>query len=108
MVQQMVVNLLQNAVNYGGGGNEIRLQLTRDGARVRLIVSDNGPGIPEAAREAVFEPFHRLDPSRSKPGSGLGLALVRAIADRQGARITLADNAPGLRVTVEFAAAGAA
>ena len=91
-----------------GIGDRIRLQLQSDGARICLTVSDTGPGIPEAAREAVFEPFHRLDPSRSKPGSGLGLAFVRAIADRHGARITLADNAPGLRVVVQFAAADAA
>jgi signal transduction histidine kinase len=101
----MVVNLFQNAVTHGKEGNEICVGLDRDAHIVRLTVADTGPGIPEAARNDVFEPFHRLDPSRRKPGSGLGLALVRAIAERHGARITLADNAPGLRVTVEFGAA---
>ena len=105
MLQQMVVNLFQNAVTHGKEGNEICVGLDRDAHIVRLTVADTGPGIPEAARNDVFEPFHRLDPSRRKPGSGLGLALVRAIAERHGARITLADNAPGLRVTVEFGAA---
>ncbi len=103
MLQQMVVNLLQNAVTHGGAGNQIGLTLDHAGDQVLLTVADTGPGIPEAARDAVFEPFHRLDPSRSKPGSGLGLALVRAIAERHRAHITLADNAPGLRVTVAFA-----
>lgn len=103
MLQQMVVNLLQNAVVHGGEGAKISLTLDRAGGPVRLIVADSGPGIPEAARAAVFEPFHRLDPSRNKPGSGLGLALVAAIAERHGAKITLADNGPGLRVVVTFA-----
>ncbi len=105
MVQQMAVNLLQNAVTHGGEGAEIALSLNRAGGRVCLVVTDTGPGIPESARDAVFEPFHRLDPSRNRPGSGLGLALVRAIAERHGARITLSDNAPGLRVVIEFATA---
>ena len=102
MLQQMLVNLLENALTYGGEGNEIRLSLDRDADRVRLTVADRGPGIPEAARAAVFEPFHRLDPSRRRPGSGLGLALVRAIVERHEADITLADNNPGLRVSVTF------
>ncbi len=102
MLQQMVVNLLQNAVTHGPKGNEICLTLERTTDHIRLTVADRGPGIPKAAREAVFEPFYRLDPSRSKRGSGLGLALVRAIAARHGARIALLDNAPGLRVVVEF------
>ena len=82
-------------------GDRIRLQLQSDGARICLTVSDTGPGIPE-----VVEAFHRLDLSRNKPGSGL--ALVWAIADRHGARVRLTDNAPELRVVVEFAAADAA
>ena len=107
MVQQMVVNLLQNAVTHGGPGNEIHLTLDHRGGAVRMSVCDRGPGIPEAARAAVFEPFHRLDPSRNRPGSGLGLALVRAIAERHGARVSLSDNAPGLRVDVVFSQAPA-
>lgn len=81
------------------------MSLDGAGDRIRLAVTDTGPGIPEAARVAVFEPFHRLDPSRNRPGSGLGLALVRAIAERHGAAIILSDNAPGLRVVIEFGAA---
>lgn len=105
MLQQMIVNLLQNAVTHGGMENRIDLHLVHDGGRVRLRIADTGPGIPEAAHESVFEPFRRLDLSRSKPGSGLGLALVRAIAERHGATIRLSDNAPGLKVEIIFAAA---
>ena len=102
LLQQMIVNLLQNAVTHGGAGARIDLCLDRDGGGVRLCIADTGPGIPEAAREAVFEPFRRLDPSRGKPGSGLGLALVRAIAERHGAAIELRDNAPGLQIEITF------
>ncbi|MFD1342584.1 sensor histidine kinase [Litorisediminicola beolgyonensis] len=104
MLQQMVVNLLQNAVNHGSAGNVTRVTLSRSGADIRLSVADTGPGIPEASRERVFEPFHRLDPSRSKPGAGLGLALVRAIAEKHSGRIVLRDNDPGLVVEVTLPA----
>ena len=102
MLQRLVVNLLQNAVNYGPGGNRICLELTRQSGDVGLVVTDKGPGIPETARDAVFQPFYRLDPSRTKPGSGLGLALVRAIVERHGGTIALHDNDPGLRVEIRF------
>lgn len=104
MLRQMIVNLLQNSVTHCNEGAEIRLCLDGEAARIRLTLTDTGPGIPEVARQAVFEPFHRLDPSPDQPGSGLGLTLVRAIANRHGANITLSDNTPGLRVVVEFVA----
>ena len=66
------------------------------------MVADDGPGIPEAERQRVFERFVRLDRSRSTPGSGLGLSLVAAVAELHGITPCLADNQPGLRVTLEF------
>ena len=69
-----------------------------------ICVADTGPGIPEAERERVFRRFYRLETSRTTPGSGLGLALVKAVADLHGATVALADNNPGLRVTVRFPA----
>ena len=107
MLQQMVVNLLQNAVTHGAAGNVVTVGLHRAAGRVGFTVADRGPGIPAASRDRVFEPFHRLDPSRSKPGSGLGLALVRAIAEKHKGQVTLADNAPGLIVEVSLPAAAA-
>lgn len=104
MLQQLVLNLVQNAINHGPQGNEICLELARRGPDIELVVTDRGPGIPEEAREAVFQPFHRLDPSRTKPGTGLGLALVRAIVERHGGTIALHDHAPGLRVEIGFPA----
>ena len=61
-------------------------------------VADNGPGIPEAERDKVFDRFYRLDRSRTTKGSGLGLALVKAIATLHGLSLTLSDNNPGLAV----------
>lgn len=104
MLQQLISNLLHNAINYGPQGNEITLELVLKADGIGLVVADRGPGIPEAERDAVFQPFHRLDRSRSKPGSGLGLALARAIVERHGGTIVLRDNDPGLRVEIDFPA----
>ena len=70
----------------------------------RLVVADDGPGVPESERERIFRRLYRLDRSRSTPGTGLGLAMVAAIADLHEARIEVGDNAPGLRLSVRFAA----
>jgi signal transduction histidine kinase len=67
-------------------------------------VADTGSGIPEEEREAVLRRFYRLEKSRTTAGSGLGLALVKAIADLHDAVLTLSDNGPGLRVTIRFSA----
>ncbi|TIT77667.1 MAG: sensor histidine kinase, partial [Mesorhizobium sp.] len=72
--------------------------------RILVHVSDNGPGIPAEEREKVFQRLYRLDSSRTTPGSGLGLSLVKAVADLHGATITLEDNNPGLAVIVSFPA----
>ncbi len=67
-----------------------------------LTVSDNGPGIATDQREKVLERFVRLAPDRSTAGNGLGLSLVKAVADLHGAELQLEDNQPGLRVTLLF------
>jgi signal transduction histidine kinase len=96
LLTQMLANLVENAVRHGRAGGRICLALTAE----ELCVTDDGSGIPEAEREKVFQRFHRLDASRSTPGSGLGLALVRAVADLHGMTIVLEDAAPGLRVRI--------
>jgi signal transduction histidine kinase len=73
---------------------------------VRVTVADSGPGIPPQWREKVCERFFRLDHSRSSPGSGLGLSLVRAVVDLHDARLELDDNGPGLRVSIVIPAMG--
>lgn len=101
MLSQMLANLLQNAINHCPDGTLIRLAAEDAGSVARLIVADSGPGIPDSERGKVFDLFYSVDPNRSRGGNGLGLALVRAIAERLGARISLNDNNPGLRVEID-------
>jgi signal transduction histidine kinase len=103
LLSQAVANLLDNALKYGGGG-AIGVVVRNDGDTAAIEIADHGPGIPEADREAVFDRFVRLERSRSTPGNGLGLSLVRAVARRHEASVTLADNHPGLKVRIEFPA----
>ena len=78
----------------------LRIALENSAGEVRIIVADNGPGIPEDKRDAVRERFVRLDESRSKPGNGLGLSLVEAIAKVHQGRLELGDAAPGLKAVL--------
>ena len=102
LLSRLIANLVENALRHAAGGP---IHLSLDGTT--LVVSDRGPGIPEARREDVLRRLVRLEASRSTPGSGLGLAMVKAIAELHGARLELGDAAPGLSVTVVFPARGA-
>jgi signal transduction histidine kinase len=102
LLLQLLANLLDNAIHHTPAGTRIGLSTEMDGARPAIVVTDNGPGIPEADRQKVFRRFFRCEQSRTTPGSGLGLSLVSAIADLHDAEISLADNDPGLRVIVRF------
>ncbi len=102
LLTQMLANLVENAIRHAGAGARIGLALHSEGAGALGTVWDTGPGIPEAQRERVFRRFVRLDPSRPGEGHGLGLALVRAVADLHGINLTLADAAPGLRAEIHF------
>lgn len=103
LLSQAIANLLDNALKYAGAG-EIQIRVLRGEGRAAVEVTDRGQGIPEADREAVFDRFVRLEPSRSTPGNGLGLSLVRAVVRRHRGTVELADNRPGLRVRLEFPA----
>ncbi|MCZ8548730.1 HAMP domain-containing histidine kinase [Mesorhizobium qingshengii] len=105
LLTQMFANLAENALRHCPKGTVIQLSTARRPGRILATVSDNGPGIPAEEREKVFQRLYRLDNSRSTPGSGLGLSLVRAIADLHGASIALEDCGPGLAVIVSFPAA---
>lgn len=102
LLAQMLSNLLDNALKYGGAGGSLSLAVRADAERVELAVADAGPGIPERDRQAVLQRFVRLDESRRAPGSGLGLSLVAAVAKLHDAELRLEDNAPGLRVRLVF------
>jgi signal transduction histidine kinase len=106
-VAQAVGNLVRNAIDHTNApGGLVRLEVQQLGAdRLRLAVIDDGPGIPAAERERVFERFHRTDAARNRKqgGTGLGLAIVQAIAEAHGgtARALAADGLPsGARVEI--------
>ncbi len=99
-LRRAVRNLLENAAAYGGRATA---RIDRDDSELRIVIEDEGPGIPEAELERVFEPFVRLEDSRSRDtgGSGLGLAIVRSIVRGHGGDIALANREEGgLRATV--------
>ncbi len=108
LLSQAVSNLVENAIKYTPEGGKVRLELYRNKAnRVVVAVTDNGPGIPATERERVKERFVRLDKSRTAPGSGLGLAMVDAIATLHKAEFALEDGmesefGPGLSVQIIF------
>ena len=100
---QALANLVDNAIKYTPEGGRIALSVKDRDGRTEVAVADTGPGIPAALREKVFQRFFRVDSSRSAPGSGLGLSLVRAVADLHDAGVALSDNSPGLRAVLSFA-----
>ncbi|MFO0681652.1 MAG: HAMP domain-containing sensor histidine kinase [Sandaracinus sp.] len=85
-IRQALDNLLANALEHGPPRTRIDVAVQRAPERVRIVVRDRGPGVPEDAREAIFEPFHRARPldADARPGAGLGLAIVRDVAQRHG------------------------
>jgi signal transduction histidine kinase len=102
LLTQMLSNLIENAIHHTPAGTCITLSLNKSADGVLGCVEDNGPGIPSREHKRVFDRFVRLDSSRSSPGSGLGLALVAAIADLHRVPLILLDRGPGLAVTMQF------
>jgi len=110
LLSQAVSNLVENAIKYtpSGGAITVRLRRVRNG-RSEISITDTGPGIPPGDRGRVKERFVRLEASRTAPGSGLGLALVDAVADLHRAQFELSDGPggedapmPGLRASLTF------
>lgn len=105
LLAQAITNLLDNALKYAPWDEEVgekpplkvSLSAMRVGPDVVIEIADNGPGIPEADRPRVVERFVRLDASRTRPGSGLGLSLVSGVASLHRGRLELTDAEPGLR-----------
>ncbi|MFN9152229.1 MAG: ATP-binding protein [bacterium] len=100
--QRLLSNLIDNALRHGGSAVEIRAGRT-GASSVQVSVLDRGPGIPEAQRARMLQPFQRIGSARTDPGSGLGLAIVDRIARLHGGRVLLEDReGGGLKVTVEL------
>jgi signal transduction histidine kinase len=104
----MLANLVDNALKYGVGDNKPSVLVTarRSAGSIEIGVADRGPGVPPRDRERVISRFVRLENSRSRPGSGLGLSLAAAVARLHHGSLRLEDNAPGLRVIVSLPSAG--
>jgi signal transduction histidine kinase len=99
-LEQALQNLASNALRYTPAGGVITLSADREGDRVRLRVSDSGPGIPAAHLPHIFDRFYKADPARAESGSGLGLSIVKAIVERHAGAVTVASE-PG-RTTFEI------
>ncbi|MEM1364214.1 MAG: HAMP domain-containing sensor histidine kinase [Pseudomonadota bacterium] len=117
LLGQALSNLVENALKYAvrttsedermvTNPTVISLFCERRGGHCVLVVADDGPGIPAQDRDRVLQRFVRLDDSRSKAGSGLGLALVNAVAKLSGGVLQLCDNEPGLRAEMKLPVAG--
>ncbi|HEX4293636.1 MAG TPA: HAMP domain-containing sensor histidine kinase [Rhizomicrobium sp.] len=102
LISQALANLIDNAIKYTPQGGHIAVSTTMTPQGADLTVADTGAGIPAEQRAHVIERFVRLESSRNSPGTGLGLSLVAAVARLHGARLTLDDNAPGLKATIHF------
>ncbi|MBB3591965.1 hypothetical protein FHX08_002309 [Rhizobium sp. BK529] len=113
LIGQAIFNLIDNAIKYSAdaeGAGSVLVKLSRRPDGICLSVADHGPGVPADRREDVLKRFVRLDESRSKPGTGLGLSLVEAIMELHGGTLELSDtepsnvDRPGLTVSMVFPA----
>lgn len=98
LLDRVVDNLIGNAIKYSRPGDDIEVEVRRDGDRVILTVGDHGPGIPEESLKRIFDRFYRV-PGTEGSGAGLGLALVEEIVDWHGGCITI-DSEPGVGSTL--------
>lgn len=108
LIGQALVNLVENAIKYyepaEGRTGRITVGVRQHKSRILIEVGDNGPGIPPDDRARVVERFVRLEKSRTEPGSGLGLALVSAVATLHKGTFRIEDNAPGVRAVMDLPA----
>lgn len=105
LISQAVANLLDNAIKYAAFDEEeayVGIEVRQTDKQTRIIVHDNGPGIPVSDYENVTKRFARLERSRTKPGSGLGLSLVAAVSKLHGGSLIFDDNKPGLKATISL------
>jgi two-component system sensor histidine kinase TctE len=104
MINEMLTNLIDNAIRYNQPGGSVVVRLTDTDGRQVVSVEDDGPGIPDAERDKVFTRFYRLNRDQGRVGSGLGLAIVRSLATTLNAEVVMSAGTHdrGLRVRVAF------
>jgi signal transduction histidine kinase len=102
LLTQLFANLIENALRHCPSGTEIHCSSSQTPLHNVITIADNGQGIPASERENVLRRLYRLEKSRTTDGTGLGLSMVKAIADLHGAQLRLDDNKPGLRVEIAF------
>lgn len=102
LLTHLIENLIGNGLRHGQGA-EMHVRVTGQGGAVTLEVADAGPGVPDTALPRLTDPFYQVEPARGGAGNGLGLAIVRWVAEAHGAALRLENRASGgLSVTVEF------
>jgi len=94
-LERAVLNLLDNAAKWSPAGGTVRVSVVADADAVRIIVTDEGPGIPEEDLPHVFDRFYRAEAARALPGSGLGLAIVEQVAHLHGGTVSAANTESG-------------
>jgi len=109
LISQAITNVIDNALKYGRGDEQdenhtplIELKIVNNNPYAEIHIADNGEGISEENKKRVFRRFVRLEESRSKQGSGLGLSMVGAVINAYKGAIRLEDNKPGLRIIMRF------
>lgn len=109
LLTRAVGNLVRNALRYAGDAGPVVLSANARGEEVLLTVADSGPGVPDAERQRIFDPFYRLETSRSREtgGAGLGLAIVKTCVEACQGTVTAANRQPhGLEVAITLRAGG--
>jgi two-component system OmpR family sensor kinase len=107
-LERLLRNVIENAVRYSPRGGRVRLAVVAEGAKVTVEVSDEGPGVAEADRDKIFEPFYRAVGTRGAApgGTGLGLGIAREIARAHGGEVRVADSERGARFVIELPRVG--
>jgi two-component system sensor histidine kinase CpxA len=107
LLLRALANVLRNAIRYAGDSGPIAIFAERDGAQVAIVVTDSGPGLPDAELEEVFAPFYRPEAARTREtgGAGLGLAIVRTCVEACGGTVSCRNRKPtGLEVAIRLEA----